>query len=83
MLPEGAAILDEPAKPGIAPLQGHVTSSYFSPSLQQPIALAMIRNGLSRMDQTMTIAMPDGGFTQARICSPVFYDEQGARQHVE
>ena len=83
VLPEGAAILNEPAKPGIAPLQGHVTSSYFSPALQQPIALAMIRNGLSRMDQTMTIALPDGGFAQARICSPVFYDVQGARQHVE
>lgn len=83
VLPEGAAILNEPAAPAIVSLQGHVTSSYLSPTLKQPIALAMIRNGLSRMQQKVTVALPDGTFAQAQICSPVFYDAQGARQHVE
>lgn len=83
VLPEGAPILDRPAKPGIAPLHGHVTSSYLSPALGHPIALAMIRNGLQRMGQSVTIALADGQFAQAKICSPVFYDAEGVRQHVE
>ncbi len=83
VLPEGAPILDSPAEPGIAPLQGHVTSSYMSPTLKQPIALAMIKNGLSRKDQTVSIGLAGGHFVQARICSPVFYDAEGGRQHVE
>lgn len=82
VLPEGAAILDQPSQAAIAPLQGHVTSSYMSPALQRPIALAMIKNGLSRMDQTVSVALPDGRFAPARICSPVFYDPEGERQHV-
>ncbi|TAL89228.1 MAG: hypothetical protein EPN69_14755, partial [Rhodanobacter sp.] len=60
-----------------------VTSSYMSPILQRSIALAVIKDGLNRMEQEVTIPLPDGRFAQARICSPVFYDPEGARQNVD
>ncbi|MDN5842488.1 MAG: sarcosine oxidase subunit alpha family protein [Alcaligenaceae bacterium] len=83
VLPEGAAILNAETQASIAPLQGHVTSSYMSPVLGRSIALALLKDGQNRTDDTVYIAIPGGGFTQARVCSPVFYDPEGARQNVE
>ncbi|TAM39582.1 MAG: sarcosine oxidase subunit alpha family protein [Rhodanobacter sp.] len=83
VLPEGGQILNAPSTAAIAAMQGHVTSSYMSPILQRSIALAVIKDGLNRMEQEVTIPLPDGRFAQARICSPVFYDPEGARQNVD
>ena len=83
VLPEGGQILNAPSTATIAAMQGHVTSSYMSPTLQRSIALAVIKDGLNRMDQEVTIPLAGGRFAQARICSPVFYDPEGARQNVD
>lgn len=83
VLPEGSAILNAPTQAKIAPLQGHVTSSYMSPILGRSIALALLKDGQNRMDQEVTIALPDSRFARARVCSPVFYDPEGVRQNVE
>lgn len=83
VLPEGAQILNAPSTAAIAPLQGHVTSSYMSPILKRSIALAVVIDGQDRMDQEVTVVTGEGQFAQARICSTVFYDPQGERQHVE
>ena len=82
-LPEGAQILDAPTTAPIAALQGHVTSSYFSPTLQRSIALAVVIDGHDRMDQEVTVVIGEGKFAQARITSTVFYDPKGERQNVE
>jgi sarcosine oxidase subunit alpha len=60
---------------------GHVTSSYRSQALHRSIALAMVKDGLSRMGQTVHAALADGRAVPATICSPVFYDPEGARQN--
>lgn len=68
---------------GVAPMVGHVTSSYYSPVLQRSIALALVKGGLDKIGESVSISLADGRFVGARICSPVFYDIEGARQHVE
>ena len=83
VLPEGAQILDAPTTAPIAALQGHVTSSYMSPTLQRSIALAVVIDGHDRMDQEVTVVIGEGKFAQARITSTVFYDPKGERQNVE
>lgn len=83
VLPEGAQLLNEPSSASIAPLQGHVTSSYMSPVLNRSIALAMLSDGQHRLGQEVTVVLSEGRFMQARVCSPVFYDDEGVRQNVK
>ena len=82
VIPEGAQLvadanLTEPPVPMI----GHVTSSYFSSSLGYSIALALVKDGHSRMGQKVYAPLDDGRTLVAEICSPVFYDTQGERQN--
>ncbi len=83
VLQEGGQILAEPATTAIAPMIGHVTSSYMSPTLDRSIAMAVVKGGLGKMGQEVVVALPSGGFLAATITSPVFYDTEGARQNVE
>ena len=57
---------------------GVVTSSYNSPSIGQPIALALVEKGTERMGETLTIWHMDQQNT-ATVVSPVFLDPKGAR----
>ncbi|MFZ9407947.1 MAG: sarcosine oxidase subunit alpha family protein [Burkholderiaceae bacterium] len=82
VLPEGAQVLAGPPGALPMPMDGHVTSSYASPTLGRSIAQALIRGGHQRMGQRVHVGMSDGRSTTAVICSPVFYDPKGARQHV-
>ncbi|WP_066459334.1 sarcosine oxidase subunit alpha family protein [Castellaniella caeni] len=83
VLPEGGQILQGPTRAAIAPMFGHVTSSYMSPVLGRSIALAMLKDGQAQMGHEVTVATADGQFMPARVCSPVFYDPEGARQNVD
>ncbi|MGB7399073.1 sarcosine oxidase subunit alpha family protein [Castellaniella sp.] len=83
LLPEGGQILQGPTQAAIAPMFGHVTSSYMSPILGRSIALALLKDGHARMGHEVTVATADGRFMPARVCSPVFYDPEGARQNVD
>lgn len=83
VLEEGTQLLDAPSHEAIAPLIGHVTSSYMSPALDRSIALGLVQNGLARQGQTVVAALPDGNFARVQIVSPVFYDSQGTRQNAE
>jgi sarcosine oxidase subunit alpha len=83
VLPEGGQILLRPTQSRMAAMEGHVTSSYMSPILGRSIALALLKDGQSRMDEEITVATADGRFMPARVCSPVFYDAEGVRQNVD
>jgi sarcosine oxidase subunit alpha len=83
VLPEGHQILRQPSSATTAPTVGHVTSSYMSPVLGRSIALALVKGGLTRMGETVAVALPGGKFASAVIASPVFFDAEGARQNVE
>ena len=81
VLPEGAQILVSEPRTIPAPMAGHVTSSYDSPTLGRSIALALVKSGLSRMGERVHVAMRDGSSRTATIASPVFYDPKAERQH--
>jgi sarcosine oxidase, subunit alpha len=86
VLTEGSQIVEESARAGhdgTTPMLGHVTSSYQSPILERSIALAVIKGGLGRMGERVVIPLADGRRVGAKIVSPVFYDIEGVRQHVE
>ena len=57
-----------------------MTSSYFSPTLKRPIALALIAGGSKRMGEDLTI-WHLGAERKARVVSPVALDPEGARLH--
>lgn len=81
VLPDGAyavrAITDKP------PMQmiGQVTSTYYSPTLDRSIAMALIENGKSRMGEILSFPL-DGKVVKAKVSDPVFYDKEGSRQNV-
>ena len=85
VLPEGSQVLagdpGAPLPPVPVPMDGHVTSSYASPTLGRSLALALVRGGLARMGQRVRVALRDGRTATAVIASPVFYDPKGERQH--
>ena len=64
------------------PMQGHVTSSYFSAHLEHPIALALVKGGRGRLGEVVHCPLADGRCVAARIVDPVFYDAKGERQRV-
>jgi sarcosine oxidase subunit alpha len=64
-------------------MMGHVTSSYRSPTLGRSIALALLRNGLERQGEKITVSLSDGVCASATVCGPVFYDPEGTRQNAD
>ena len=82
VLPEGAQIVNDPNQPIPMAMQGHVTSSYYSASLDHSIALAVVKGGLNRMGDIVYCPAADGSSIAAEIVSSVFYDPAGERQHV-
>jgi len=81
VLPDGAyavrAVKDKPPMEMI----GQVTSTYYSPTLDRSIAMALIENGRSRMGETLSFPL-EGKVVRAKITDPVFYDKEGSRQNV-
>ncbi|CAE6788162.1 Sarcosine oxidase subunit alpha [Paraburkholderia aspalathi] len=83
VIPEGSQIVAGPFQGDTAPMLGHVTSSYYSPILKRSIAMAVVKGGLDKIGETVTIPLASGRQIAAKVTSSVFYDSEGARQHVE
>ena len=81
VLTEGAQILVGAATPIPAAMQGHVTSSYHSPTLGRSIALALVKGGLTRLGETVRVSLAGDRAADAVITSPVFYDPKAERQN--
>ena len=60
---------------------GHVTSTYFSPTLGRSIAMGLVDNGLSRSGEWLDFPTGDR-VIRAQIVDPVFYDPKGEKQNV-
>jgi len=82
VLPDGAYAVDEIKSAPPMKMTGHVTSSYFSPTLQRSIAMALIEGGQAKMGETVSFPLEGGKVVEATIVSPVFLDEEGKRQNV-
>ena len=80
--PEGSQIVLDPNHELPMPMEGHVTSSYYSAFLGHSIAMGTVKNGLKKMGDTVYMPQADGNVIEAEICSPVFYDPKGDRQNV-
>ena len=77
-LEEGAQVTESANPPIGSSALGHVTSSYMSPALGRPIALALVAAGRSRMGSKLHVPMP-GGAVSVTVVGTVFYDKAGAR----
>jgi sarcosine oxidase subunit alpha len=77
VLPVGAHLCKQ-APPAQA--EGYVTSSCHSPTLGQPVALAMVRRGRQRVGERMS-AWHLGRTIEVEIVTTPFYDPAGQRVH--
>ncbi|MDF7652023.1 sarcosine oxidase subunit alpha family protein [Pantoea sp. Acro-805] len=82
VLEEGAQVVFDPHHAVPIPMYGHVTSSYYSPTLDSGFALAVVTRGHHRMGESVWLASSDGKFTEAEIVSSIFVDPKGERQNV-
>ncbi|KMW57470.1 Sarcosine oxidase alpha subunit [Candidatus Rhodobacter oscarellae] len=83
VLPDGAYAVAEGANAnGQRNVQGRVTSTYHSPTLERGIAMGLVLHGPERMGEVLNFPGVDGTEQQARIVSPVFYDPEGEKQNV-
>jgi len=74
-LPVGAQIA---AAPPPAQTEGHVTSSYWSPELRRPVALAMLARGSQRLGEKLRVHHL-GSIVDAEVVKAPFVDPNGER----
>ncbi len=82
VLPDGAHAVEGLRAPGKPRTIGHVTSTYYSPTLKRSIAMALIEGGSRRMGETLDFHVDDDTIVKAKVVDPVFYDKEGAKQNV-
>ncbi len=83
VLPEGAyAVAEGTNANGQRNVQGRVTSTYHSPTLDRGIAMGLVARGAERMGEVLSFPRAGGNAVEARIVSPVFYDPEGEKQNV-
>lgn len=78
VLPVGGHLLSAAVKTLPADSEGHVTSTYWSPSLNRPVAMAMLKRGRARMGETLNV-YAQGQWYPVNVVEPKFYDPQGER----
>lgn len=74
-IPEGAQLVDTAESQAML---GHVTSSYHSPVLDKPFALALLSSGRGRIGQQVH-ARFGASSVACRVVDTVFYDTEGER----
>ena len=82
VLPDCAHAIEGKTPDGRDALIGHVTSTYYSPTLERSIAMAIIKGGANRMGEVLNFPIGGGKVVQAKVVNPVFLDPEGARQNV-
>lgn len=75
---EGLQIVERDAQ-GALRIIGHVTSSRFSPTLQQTIGLCWLPSSTVSDGQSFAIRLEDGRLAQAQVHEGAFYDAAGER----
>ena len=81
VLPEGSHIVEKSKSQPPMKMLGHVSSSYFSPTNGHPIALALLKNGASRMGDEVEIPLMNGKVIKATVTDKIFYDKEGLRNN--
>ena len=81
-LSEGAQLINAPGDRGFYKSVGHVSSAGFSPTLDRYVALALVRDGRSRMGDTIYSYDVARGVAEPQpveIIAPCAYDPDGER----
>jgi sarcosine oxidase subunit alpha len=88
VLPEGAQLVaggvdtSNPSFEHPVPMEGHVSSSYYSAALGHSIAFALVKGGHKRHGEMLRSPQPDGNIIEAEITGTIFYDPEGEKQNV-
>jgi sarcosine oxidase subunit alpha len=83
VLPDGAyAVAQGRNANGQRKVQGRVTSSYHSPTLDRGIAMGLVHKGPERMGEVLEFPKVDGTVMKAKIVDQVFFDKDGEKQNV-
>jgi len=83
VLPDGSYCVGQGANAnGQANVQGRVTSTYYSPTLDRGIAMGLVLKGPDRMGEVVEFNKLDGSTVPAKIVNAVFYDPGGEKQNV-
>lgn len=83
VIPDGAyAVAEGVNANGQRNMQGRVTSTYHSPTLNKGIAMGLVKHGPDRMGEVLDFPVDNGRVVKARIVDPVFYDKDGEKQNV-
>ena len=80
VLEEGAQLVSDAAARVPAAMLGHVTSSYWSETLQRSIALALVSGGRGRIGSTLYVPMADR-IIPVTVVPSVFYDSERKLLH--
>ncbi|MEV6114637.1 sarcosine oxidase subunit alpha family protein [Streptomyces sp. NPDC052109] len=80
-LPEGTQLVapDVSLEEVPVPMLGHVTSSYHSPALGRPFALALVAGGRARIGQTL-LAPVGENLVPVEVTDFVLYDPEGTKR---
>jgi sarcosine oxidase subunit alpha len=81
VLPDGAYAVAEVKEAPPMKMIGQVTSTYWSPTLERSIAMALIEDGRNRMGEVLDFPVAIGQVMRARVVEPIFYDREGERQN--
>ena len=76
--PTGSPIIDTDTSDESRKMIGMVTIGFHSPNLQRSIALAQLRDGRSRIGETVTLYTKEQ-VVSAEVCDPIFIDPEGER----
>ncbi|MFT5115186.1 MAG: heterotetrameric sarcosine oxidase alpha subunit [Parasphingorhabdus sp.] len=82
-IPVAALLCDQPWQAGVAQSSvGRLTAALYSPSLQKPIALALLENGQQRHNDKLWAVSPiQQKSIKVTIGPACFYDSEGERLH--
>ncbi len=80
-IPDGAAVIIGGGGKRSNEVIGHVTSTYFSPTLNKPIAMALLKGGEKLRGKSIEIPMEFDKALKATVVDPKFYDVEGSRQN--
>jgi len=79
-IPDGAYVVLKDDSQLSHDVIGHVTSTYFSPTLNKPIAMALLKNGKELLGKCVDIPIDSEKVLKATVTEPKFYDVEGSRQ---
>lgn len=79
VLPDGAhAVEGGKNRYGQENMIGHVTSTYFSPTMNHSIAMALIQGGSKRMGEVLTFPLANDKVIKATVVDPVSTTKKGS-----